>query len=241
MARRPKRSKKQSGDSDDAFIARILQLLHWSQSHQQVLTVAVVVLLIAGGAGLYYTRYEKTLAQEADQSMEQITESLSLKDNQGAESQLVTFLQRFGSTAYAGEARLLLGQIYLQANEPAKAVAVLEPIGASPSAPVDFQAAQLLGVAYEQENQWQKAEHVYLVLAGRAKLDFQVRAALASAARLRAEHGDRSGAVELYRRILDSLGTAAPDRGVYQMRIDELTAKAAAEASPDTQPSAKKG
>ncbi len=224
-----KRSRKRD-HADDAFIAKILELTHWSQAHRQILVLVGVLAVIAVGAGLYYRSYEKSLDQEAAQSMEQIQQSMALSDLQGAKTKLVTFIQRFAGTPYAGEARLLLGQIYLEANQPQQAEAVLKPIGAAPSAPIDFQAAALLGAAYEQEKRWKDAEQVYLRIADNAKLDFEIRQALADAARIRAQEGNKSGAVALYKRILASLDPTSPDRSLYQMRIEELSVKPAAKA-----------
>jgi predicted negative regulator of RcsB-dependent stress response len=225
-----KRSRKKDHDPEDAFIAWVLEWTQWSQAHRQFLVLVGVLLVIAAGAGLYYRSYEKSLNQEAAQSMEQVQESMSLNDRQGAQSKLVTFLQRFNGTAYAGEARLLLGQIYLEANQPQQAEAVLKPIGESPKTPIGLQAAALLGAAYEQEKRWDDAEQVYLRIADRSKLDFEVREALDDAARIRVQQGDTSGAVDLYKRILASLDPTDPNRNVYQMRIEELSVKPVTEA-----------
>lgn len=228
MARRS--SRKRAHDADDAFIAKILELTHWSQTHRQILVLAGVLVVIAVGAGFYYRSYEKSLDQEAAQSMEQIQESMSLNDRQGAKTKLVTFVQRFQGTPYAGEARLLLGQIYLESNQPQQAEAVLKPIGANPTAPIDFQAAALLGAAYEQEKRWNDAEQAYMQIADHARLDFEIRQALANAARIRAQEGNKSGAVTLYKRILAKLSPTDPDRSLYEMHIEELSVKPAAKA-----------
>ncbi len=229
MARRTARAKKRDHDPDDAFIARILELTQWAQAHQQLLLLVGGLLVIGAGAGLYYRNYKSSMTQEAAQSMEQIQESMTLSDRQGAKSKLVTFLQRFDGTAYAGEARLLLGQIYLESNQPQQAAAVLQPIGESPTAPIDLQAAALLGAAYEQEKRWNDAEKIYLKVADQSKLDFEVRAALANAARIRAQQGDKSGAVQLYQRILTGLKPDDPQRSLYRMRIEELSVKGVAD------------
>jgi len=233
MARRPARAHKHEHDTDDAFIARILELSHWVETHRQILFVVGAILVVMAGAGLYYHNYRKSLVAEAAQSMEQIHQSLSLQDRGGAKNQLVTFLQRFDGTPYAGEARMLLGQIYLENNQPQQAQAVLEPIAESPSRPIELQAAALLGAAYEQEKRWDDAVQVYMRIADRSKLDFEVRQALDNAARIKAQQGDSSGAAQLYQRILASLGPDDPSRGLYQMRIQEMDTKAVNAKSSD--------
>ncbi len=232
MARHPSRTRKQEHE-DDAFIAKILQLSHWAETHRQALFIVGAILVIGAGAGLYYRNYRSSLIGEAAQSMEQIHQSLSLQDSEGAKNQLVTFLQRFDGTPYAGEARMLLGQIYLENNQPQQAQAVLEPIAESPSKPIELQAAALLGAAYEQEKRWDDAEQVYMRIADRSKLDFEVRDALANAARIKAQQGDKAGAAKLYQRILASLGPNDPDRGLYKMRVQEMDTKPITEKSSD--------
>jgi tetratricopeptide (TPR) repeat protein len=117
---------------------------------------------------------------------------------------------------------MLLGELYLDGNDPQQAQAVLEPIAQSPRDPLELQAASLLAAAYEQEKRWSDAEATYLRIADRSELDFQIRDALASAARIRAQEGNRQGAEELYQRILDGLDQNDPQRGLYEMRIAEL-------------------
>ena len=46
------------------------------------------------------------------------------------------------------------------------------------------------------------------------------------AARIRADQGDASGAVELYERILADIDENSPDRGLLEMRIQELRSAA---------------
>ncbi len=117
---------------------------------------------------------------------------------------------------------MLLGELYLAGNEAEQALAVLEPMAESPREPLELQAASLLAAAYEQEGRWADAEATYLRIADRSELDFQVRDALAAAARIRAAQGNATGAAELYRRILDGLDEDALDRGIWEMRLAEV-------------------
>jgi tetratricopeptide (TPR) repeat protein len=164
------------------------------------------------------------VARQAGNQLEQIHQTIALQDREGAKQELATFLERFGNTAYAGEARLLLGELYLETGDPQQALAVLEPLAGSPRDPLELQAAALLAAAYEQEGQARQAEDTYLTIADRSELDFQVRDALESAARLRAARGDMQGAIALYDRILEDLPEDAEDRGLYEMRRAELEA-----------------
>ncbi len=216
--------ESQDNDPDDLFIAKTLELSNWAQGNQQVLTVLVVVAVLAVAGLLYYRNYSQAMGAQASQQLESIHQTIALQDREGAKADLATFLQRFDGSAYAGEARMLLGELYLQSNEAQQALAVLEPMARSPREPLEMQAAGLLAAAYEQERRWDDAVEVYLRVADRSDLDFQVRDALEGAARIRASQGDKAGAVQLYQRILDEMDADDQARGTYEMRLAELNA-----------------
>jgi predicted negative regulator of RcsB-dependent stress response len=207
---------------DDVFIAKVLEISHWGRRNQQLLTALGVAIVLGVAAWIYYGNYRQSMIQQAANELESIHQSVALGDSEGAKSQLGVYLERFGGTPYAGEARMLLGELYLASGESQQALAVLEPLAASPREPLELQAASLLGAAYEQEGRWDDAIATYMRIADRSDLDFQVRDALASAARIRTQQGDTAAAVTLYRRILAGLDENAPERGTYEMRLAEL-------------------
>jgi predicted negative regulator of RcsB-dependent stress response len=215
-------AQQSSSEPDDAFIARVLHLGKWAEKNQQLITVLLVVLAIGVVGLVYYRSYRRGLTVQAAQELEQIYQTVAMADVEGARTELGTFLERFGGTPYEAEARLLLGDLYLRDGSPQQAQAVLRPLGESPGEPLEFQAATLLAAAYEQDGQAAEAERIYLEIADGSDLDFQVRDALEAAARLRTERGDTDGALELYERALELLEEGSPDRGLYQMRIEEL-------------------
>jgi predicted negative regulator of RcsB-dependent stress response len=216
--------KSHQEEADDVFVANVLQAGKWAEANQQLLTIALVIVAIAVGALLYFRSYRQNLAQQASAELEQVYQSVSINDLEGARAQLGTFLERFGGTPYEAEARLLLGELYLTDGSPQQAEAVLRPLGESPREPIDFQGAALLAAALEEDRQWDEAEQVYLRIADRSDLDFQVRDALAAAARIRRTQGDFQGAVALYERLLGTLEEGDPQRGLYEMRIEEIRA-----------------
>ena len=216
------------GDPDDAFIARILDFSKWASENQQVLTVAAVVVAILVAGGLYYRSFQTDLQNQAAERLETIHQSIAINDVEGAKVDLATFLDQFGSTPYEGEARLMLGELYLETNDAQQALAVLGPLGSSPRRPIEFQGASLLGAAYEQEGRLDEAEDTYLDIANRSELQFQIRDALVAAARLRELQGDGAGAIELYERVLEDVEVTAPERGLFEMRIEEIRSAASA-------------
>ena len=221
-----RKTAKQEEHEDDVFVAKVLEFSTWAKANQQLLIVLGIVLVIAFAGTTYYGNFKATMTEQAAQQLEGIHQSIAIQDREGAKTELGVFLDRFGGTPYAGEARLLLGELYLQTNDPQQALAVLEPMASSPREPIEFQAAALLAAAYEQDERWSDAEDLYLRIADRSELDFQVRDALTGAARIRADQGDAAGAVELYERILGDIDENAPDRGLFEMRIQELRSRA---------------
>ena len=211
-----------STDPDDIFIARVLEVGNWARGNQQLVTILGVVAVIAVAGVVYYNGYRETLGAQAAEQIESVHQSIVLQDTEGAKNELITFLERFSGTAYEGEARLLLGDLYLQTADAQQARQVLEPLGASPRDPIEFQGAALLGAAYEEEGRMEDAQATYLRIADRAELVFQVRNALSSAARIRVSQGDGAGAIELYERALGTFEANEPARGVFELRIQEL-------------------
>lgn len=217
-----RRTRHDRDEPDDVFVAKVLEMGKWATSNQQFLTVLGVVAAIVIAGVIYYGNYQGALTQQAAAQLESVHQSISISDPEGAKVELITFLERFAGTAYEGEARLLLGDLYLNSGEPQQAQAVLEPLGASPRDPIDFQGATLLGAAYEEDGRLSDAEDVYLRIADRSDLDFQVIDALTSAARIRADQNNAEGAIELYERALELLDETSPDRGLFEMRVEEL-------------------
>ena len=222
--RHPKarRSSQGTHDADDTFVVGVLEASNWAKANQQLMTVGGVLLVLMIAGGFYYVNYRAEMNVRAAESLETIYQSISINDTEGAKIDLATFLDRFGSTAYDGEARLVLGELYLDSGDPQQALAVLGPVGERPGSPIALQAARLLGQAYEQEGRWQEAEDTYLSIADRSDLDFQVRDALVASARIRSAQGDEEGAIERYQQVLSDLEVNSPERGEFEMRIEEI-------------------
>ena len=98
-------------------------------------------------------------------------------DTATAKVELAQYVESFGNTVYGDEARLLLGQIYLESGQTDQAVTLLQD-AADLSKPIGVQVAILLGKAHEQKGDLKAAEEAYLRVADRSPLDFQIRAAL---------------------------------------------------------------
>lgn len=236
-SKHPRSSTRGGGKSgEDAFIEWVLTAWEWAKRNSHTVSVGVVLLALGIAAALYYRSYRQDLHLQATQEFEQVQQLLGRGQPQAAQAELESFLERFGDTSFAVEARILLAQTQLQAGEPDEAVSTLQEAAGRLRDPIDIQAAFLLGTAYEQAERWDEAEALYLDLAEDAEMTFQVREALAAAARIRARRENYAGAAELYRQVLDTYEEGASsdeaqeqvqgaqDRSLYRLRLAEMEA-----------------
>lgn len=209
-------------EQDDAFVAGVMEASNWATKHRQLLVMAAVVggLLIAGG--IYYANFQRSLVNQATNRLETIHQTIAIQALEDAKAQLSTFLERFGGTQQAREAVVILGRLHLEAGDAPVAISVLERADLGLRDAIGLQGGALLARAYEDQGRWSDAEDMYLEIADRAELEFQIRAALADAARTRQRQQDIVGAVELYERILATFEENDPGRGVYELRLAEM-------------------
>ena len=228
MARRHSIAQKQrvaaSGDDEDVFVERTLALGGWAQQNRQAITLGLIVLGVAAVGGLYYLNYRKTHGERAGVELERVEQAAVFGDTATAKVELGRYIESFGNTPYADEARVLLGQMYLQSNQADEAAKVLED-ASDPSEPLGRQAAILLAKTHEQQGQLDEAERLLLQVADKSELDFEKREALEEAARIRQRRGNLAGAAELYQKILDGMKETEPGRSVYEMRLEEVKAQ----------------
>lgn len=223
----PRRPSPQQTDDEDAFLTRIVIFSAWARKNSQLLIVtgALVAAVVVGG--LYYMNTRGAGQEQATLELEQIQQAVEMGERAGITAQLESFLAQHGRTDVGQEARLLLGQLHLEANETEQAIAALEPAMRSLRHPVAIQSGLLLGVAYELADRPEDAEEAYLRVGQATSMDFQRRDGLGSAARIRASRGDLAGAATLYNEILATFEADDPDRGLYQMRLAEIEVRQA--------------
>ena len=207
---------------DDAFVAGVMDLSRWASHNRQLLVLSGVVLTLLISGGWYYINFQRSVAIQAMNQLESIHQSISISAFEDAKAQLSTFVDRFEGTDEAREAVVLLGRLHLEAGDAAVAISVLERGGLSLGDALGLQGSSLLARAYEDQGRWPDAEGLYLRIADRADLDFQIRDALESGARTRHRQQDIEGAAELYERILATFEADDPGRGIYELRLAEM-------------------
>ena len=215
-----RRTPHDKDHEDDVFIAKVLEISQWAGQHRQALIgIGLVAVVLIGGL-LYWRSYQQGLRVQATEELVAIQQTRALGDPEQAKADLQVYLQRFGSTRNADEARLLLGQVELETGNPQGAVDALDPLAGSRS-PLGVQATYLLASAHEELQQTDQAERLYLSAANNADISFFARDALAQAARIRLDRGDYAGAVQLYEEVLTYFEEGDPERSVYEMRLAE--------------------
>ena len=228
MSKRHHNQRPQSGthhDSEDAFVAGVLNLSTWAKSNQNLVTLGGIVALIAVLGGWYWVNFNRNLEDRALMELEQIQQTLSFGDVETGKVSLSQFIEQFGGTAAAPEASLVLAQLYLESDQPAQAIQALDRSGIARNDPLGPQAFILRARAFESQGQLAQAETTYMSVAESAELPFQRIEALADAARMRMEQGNDTGAITIYDEILAEMEPNDPARGEYEMRRAEMQAR----------------
>jgi hypothetical protein len=223
--RRPVARAPQSVFGDEALVGRLIGLSEWVKARSQlVIGVLVVVVLVAVGAVYYFIQRGSQLDQAA-QELESLQQTIGFDDPATAVASLDGFLARHGDTSYGIEARMVLARVHLIGNEdPAAAIAALEPVTPDYSGGLGTDATFLLASAFEQAARWDEAAATYEELRDQANFAFQRSEATEGLARSRLALGDTAAAVTALEELLAELEEDDPARLDYEMRLAELTA-----------------
>ena len=215
-----------SPDEDDLFTSRVLEITVWAQNNAQTLIFAGIVVALAVAATVYYFNFSETREDQSALELEQIHQVVGVVSTEETLAELNRFLERFEDASSASEARLLLGQVQLENGDVQAAIDALQPLRGRLGEPVALQAGFLLGAAYEQQGLWDEAVATYLEIADETDLGFQLRNALSDAARVRAAQGRYPEAEALLGDLLAELDATDPGRGIIEMRLAEMRARA---------------
>lgn len=214
---------------DDVVLARALEWSQWARRNLQAVVAVLAVLAVLVGGLLYYRIYRSQRQARAAAEYMQLERTVNPANPALAARDLEQFVHKYDGTTPAAEAQMALAEMYLQQNQPAKAVAVLN--GAEDridDSPVGAQAALLLAGARNAAGDAKSAIALYLTVAEKARLDLRKEEALENAAALRSQAGEYAGAAELYQRLVELAGEGSPQQQLYRMRLAEAQARAAA-------------
>jgi predicted negative regulator of RcsB-dependent stress response len=232
MAAQPAASRKKPSahaGSEELLAARALEFTDWARKNIRLIVGVVVALAVIVGGLLYYRMYRAAREERAAVEFANVEQTAASGNIALAQRDLEAYVRRYEGTPYGDEASLALAQLYLSQDSAAKAVQALQgaPDKIDDSV-VGPQMALLLAAAQQGTNNVDAAIQTYLRVADEAELEMYRVQALQNAAMLRAEKGDHAGSAELYRRLVETQDEGSMDRQLFEMRLAEAEARAAA-------------
>lgn len=223
QGQRPEGTARPQGTADDAFTARILELVGWARRNSQSVLiggVAIVVLLVGG---IYLWQQRTGQYAEAAAQLEVVQQSAMMAGSaQEAVTELETYLARFGGTPYGIEARLMLAELHLGEDDVQAAIRTLQEVAPSYGGSLELQATFLLATAHEEAEEWEDALRIFRELEDRGEFSFQRKEALRGIARVSVASGDTAAAREAYRALVEKEVDDPQLRGHFEMRLAEL-------------------
>ena len=228
MARHPtaRRVHREAPSSDDAFIEGVLRASAWAKERSKPLTIGAIVLVALVAGTILFRNHRAALRAAAATQLAQIRQTAQSGNDALAIRDIQTYLDQYGGTPSANEARLLLADVAIRAGQPQTAIDAVEPISRDLDEPLGTPAAFLLAASHEAAQQADRAEQIYLRIADGAPYVFQRERALDDAARIRMEQGNAAGAAEAYGWIIELLPLDDPNRAIYEMRRAEAQTRA---------------
>jgi predicted negative regulator of RcsB-dependent stress response len=225
----PRSRRPPQSEPDDVVLARALQFAEWAKRNvAMIVGGGVLAVLLLGGLFWYRTDQARRLESAAIEFM-QVEQSVQAGDESIAIRDLQQYIERHDGTPYGDEARVMLGSVYLRAEQPAEAAQVLRPVADRlQRSPVGAQAALLLAASQEAQGQRAEAIQTYVRVGDRAQTLFRRQEGLVNAAILHEESGDFTGAAQIWARLVETTEEGSPDRAQFEMRLAEAQAQAGA-------------
>ncbi|MEX1183822.1 MAG: tetratricopeptide repeat protein [Gemmatimonadota bacterium] len=222
-----RRVHRQNAAPDDVFVAGVLESSVWAQQHGRKLLIGAVIAAVLIAAATIALMNRSDRRAEAAAQLNQVRAVAMSGNAQLAIRELEQFVEQYGGTPAATEAKLLLGNAYFKAGRHEQAATTVEPLTDDLETIAGVNAAFLLAAAHEAADTNADAEAVYLRIAEDARFLFQRQDALDNAARMRLQNGDAAGAAALYDQLLEITPINSPERQIYQLRLGEAQAAAA--------------
>jgi predicted negative regulator of RcsB-dependent stress response len=221
-----RRVQREQVAPDDAFLEGALKTSAFVQQNRRLLITAVVTVVVLGLLLFVWRNNTRRLSEAAAVEILQVRQTAQSGNPALTIRDAEAFMDRFGSTPSAVEAKLVLGQAYLESNQPDQAIEAVSDLSGNISSPSGVTAAMLTAAAHEAAARFDEAERILLRVADRAEFNYQKMAALDNAARIRIERGQPAAAADLYDRILALLPSDSQDRPIFEMRRAEARAAA---------------
>lgn len=238
MAKHPTSSKVHREDKgpDDAFVSTIQRSYAWGRENSRVLTVVFAVVLLVAIAAFWFVSQQRQLEVQATARLTEVQQSVASGNAQLAIRDLQSYLDRFGGTETANQARLVLASILIEEERIQEAIDALGKLPDKLDTPFGLAAARLEAAAYEEMGDIDQAVAAHLRIADSARFPYERREALADAARIHMQNGAPDRAADLYQRIVGMFDEDEPGRGYYEIWLAEAQAAAGDGAAGPSQP-----
>lgn len=234
------RAQKGSGsgpvDTEDRIMEKFAQVTAWAQRNSRVATLSLLVLVGAAGALFVYMDYRSDLESQAAVRLDEIRLGMRGTPPAQIRTELGSYIDQFGSTRTADEARILLAEMELERDNADAAIGLLEPIIDLDGGPLGYNAGWLRAVAEEERGDREAAAEWYERVADAAPHEFQRRRALAARARLHEYAGEYAAAEEIYADL--AADEDAAESAFYGVKLGEVRARAATNAPQPSVPEA---
>jgi predicted negative regulator of RcsB-dependent stress response len=198
----------------------------WLQTHYRELSIAAAVVILAGGGALLYRSALATQAGQAEAALAGPEQSLATGNLPLAQADLKKVISRYGGTAAAAQAGLMLASTYYNEKQYVEGLAVLNQTKTSGAAKPFAPAVEAMTAdGYALQGKYAQAAAHYGAAASESRYPTEEAGYRASAARADAKAGDTAAAIAIW----TALG-ADPKNGQAQeaqLRLGELTAKPA--------------
>lgn len=226
--------------TEDALAIGVARTVDWMRDHQRAVLLGVLVAAALVAGLIYYRDYRRNLTARAATQLEQLEADLAQSNAPAtAVGRLQDFLNRFGGTPSADDARLLMARIQLDQGAAAQAVKTLDPLSSrSLDTPIGYAATRLRADAYAASGDRDAAIRTLDDAASNARFPFQRNDASAELADLLVQAGRYDSAASIYRRLSQDSAASPEGTGVYAMRLGEVLALKAAGAPPPAGPPA---
>lgn len=223
-------SKKGGGGPDpeqDAFIEAVERLVAWTQQNLQLVVGGTVLVVVLTLAGLWYWNYQTSRTEQADRQLQGIRSALATGTDTVGVPRLQQFVQSFGGTEAALEARVLLARLQLQRDAAGDAVESVQPVVDETSAgsSTGVAARRVLADAQQAAGRPDAALRTLRELAENARFGFQRREAAAERASILTEQGRLQEARSIYQRLVEEAPTDAQQ--LHAVRLGEVQARIA--------------
>jgi predicted negative regulator of RcsB-dependent stress response len=222
-----RRVHRPDAETDDPFVAGVLETTAWARKHQRVLIIGGLALAVIVVALVVWLQSRASQREQANLQIGQVRTLVMMGNTEMAIRELEQFLAQYGRTPAANEGRLLLARQYLLNGQATQAAETVRRLAANPGRPMGADAAFLLAAAYEAAQEPHRAEEVYMRVASDGRFLFQRQEALDNAARIRTQRGDLAAAVQAYERLLEITPETSADRQIFDLRLGEMRAAAA--------------